>query len=46
MYANPLYQIMMTFIEPFPIGLLITLLSAGVLRRGVWLVSAQTAATA
>ena len=46
MYANPLYQIMMTFIEPFPIGLLITLISAGVLRRKARQASAQTAATA
>jgi hypothetical protein len=33
MYANPLYRIAMTFIEPFPVGLLITLISAGVLRK-------------
>jgi hypothetical protein len=33
MYANPLINAAMTFIEPFPVGLLITLISAGVLRR-------------
>jgi Protein of unknown function (DUF4199) len=33
LYENPLYNAAMTFIEPFPVGLLITLLSAAVLRR-------------
>ena len=33
MYANPLFNSLMTFIEPFPIGLLITLISAAVLRK-------------
>src|SRR6202022_3341724 len=33
MYANPLLNAAMTFIEPFPIGLVITLVSAAVLRR-------------
>jgi Protein of unknown function (DUF4199) len=33
MYANPLYNVLMTFVEPFPIGLLITLISAAVLRK-------------
>src|SRR3984893_7408465 len=33
MYANPLLNVAMTFIEPFPIGLVITLASAAVLRR-------------
>jgi hypothetical protein len=33
MYDNPWINAAMTFIEPFPIGLLITLLSAVVLRR-------------
>ena len=32
-YANPLYQMAMTFIEPFPVGLVITLVSAAVLRK-------------
>jgi hypothetical protein len=33
LYANPLINAAMTFIEPFPVGLVITLVSAGVLRR-------------
>jgi Protein of unknown function (DUF4199) len=33
MYDNPLINAAMTFIEPFPVGLLITLISAAVLRR-------------
>src|SRR5262245_53338270 len=33
MYKNPLFNAAMTFIEPFPVGLVITLLSAAVLRR-------------
>jgi hypothetical protein len=33
MYDNPLLNAAMTFIEPFPIGLVITLISAAVLRR-------------
>ena len=33
MYQNPLYNAAMTFMEPFPVGLLITLISAAVLRR-------------
>jgi Na+/glutamate symporter len=32
-YQNPLYNAAMTFMEPFPVGLLITLISAFVLRR-------------
>ncbi len=32
-YENPLFNSMMTFIEPFPAGLAITLLSAAVLRK-------------
>lgn len=46
MYANPLYNVLMTFIEPFPIGLLITLISAAVLRKKARPESAQTAAMA
>jgi Protein of unknown function (DUF4199) len=46
MYANPLYRMMMTFIEPFPIGLLITLISAAVLRKKPRPESAQAAAIA
>jgi hypothetical protein len=33
MYKNPLFNAVLTFIEPFPVGLLITLLSAAVLRK-------------
>jgi hypothetical protein len=33
MYKNPLYNVAFTFIEPFPVGLVITLVCAGVLRR-------------
>ena len=33
MYKNPLINMAMTFIEPFPVGLVITLISAAVLRR-------------
>jgi hypothetical protein len=46
MYANPLYNVLMTFIEPFPVGLLITLISAAVLRKKARTESAQTAAMA
>jgi hypothetical protein len=33
MYANPLVNVAFTFIEPFPVGILVTLISALVLRR-------------
>jgi len=33
LYKNPLFNAALTFIEPFPIGLLITLISAAVLRK-------------
>ena len=33
LYENPLYNAALTFIEPFPVGVLITLLSAAILRR-------------
>lgn len=33
LYANPLTNAAVAMIEPFPVGLLITLVSAGVLRR-------------
>jgi small-conductance mechanosensitive channel len=33
LYKNPLINVAMTFIEPFPIGLLITLISAAILRK-------------
>jgi hypothetical protein len=41
-YKNPLFNSLMTFIEPFPIGLAITLLSAAVLRRRPQSQPAQT----
>lgn len=34
-YENPLYNAALTFIEPFPVGLLMTLVSAGILRKRV-----------
>ena len=33
LYENPFYNAAITFIEPFPIGLVITVISAAVLRR-------------
>lgn len=33
MYKNPLFSIAITFIEPMPVGLVIALISAGVLSR-------------
>jgi hypothetical protein len=33
MLHNPLINVCMTFIEPFPVGLAITLISAAILRR-------------
>jgi Protein of unknown function (DUF4199) len=33
LYENPLINAAMTFIEPFPVGLIITLISAAVLRK-------------
>lgn len=33
-YANPLFRLPMTFLEIFPVGALITLLSAAILRKG------------
>jgi hypothetical protein len=32
-YANPLYRLPETFIEIFPVGLLVALVSAGLLRN-------------
>lgn len=36
-YANPLFRLPMTFLEIFPVGLLITLVSAGLLRKSEFL---------
>jgi hypothetical protein len=33
MYQNPLYNAAITFLEPLPVGLVIALVSAGILRR-------------
>jgi hypothetical protein len=33
MYRNPLFRLPMTFIEIFPVGLLIALISAAILRN-------------
>jgi hypothetical protein len=33
LYQNPFYRAAFTFVEPFPVGLLITLISAAVLRK-------------
>jgi hypothetical protein len=33
MYKNPLFNIAMTFVEVFPVGLIITLVAAAILRR-------------
>src|SRR5579863_2597357 len=41
-YENPLFNSLMTFIEPFPVGLAITLISAAVLRKKAQSQSAQT----
>jgi hypothetical protein len=46
MYANPLINAAMTFIEPFPIGLIITLISAAVLRKKPQPQPAQSAVAA
>lgn len=35
MYANPLINVAFTFLEPFPVGLVVTLLSSAVLRKKV-----------
>jgi hypothetical protein len=46
MYENPLWNAAFTFIEPFPVGLVITLISAGILRRKPRLRAAESAVTA
>jgi hypothetical protein len=33
LYENPFFNVAMTFIEPFPVGLVITLISAAILRK-------------
>lgn len=46
MYHNPVLNVAMTFLEPFPVGLLITLISAGLLRRKEPTISTQEAVAA
>jgi len=41
-YENPLFNAVMTFIEPFPVGLVVTLISAAVLRKNPQSQPAQT----
>jgi Protein of unknown function (DUF4199) len=38
-YANPLYRMPLTFVEIFPIGVLVSLVSAGLLRNSRFLVA-------
>lgn len=33
LYANPLFNVLITFLEVFPVGLVVTLVSAAILRR-------------
>jgi hypothetical protein len=33
-YKNPWYRMSMTFLEPLPVGLILSLVASGVLRRG------------
>ncbi|HVR42599.1 MAG TPA: DUF4199 domain-containing protein [Thermoanaerobaculia bacterium] len=33
LYANPLFNVLITFMEVFPVGLIVTLVSAAILRR-------------
>ena len=33
-YRNPLFNVAVTFAEPLPVGIIVTLVSAGMLRRG------------
>lgn len=37
MYENPLYRLPITFVEIFPVGVLISLVSAGLLRNSRFL---------
>jgi Protein of unknown function (DUF4199) len=41
LYSNPLYNAALTFLEPFPVGLVITLVSAAILRKKAPLQSEQ-----
>jgi hypothetical protein len=44
MYANPLVRLPITFVEMFPIGLEISLISAGLLRNSRFLPARGTRA--
>jgi hypothetical protein len=46
MYQNPLHNAAITFTEPFPIGLIITLISAAILRKRPAPPTAESAAVA
>ncbi len=46
LYENPFVNALYTFIEPFPVGLLITLISAAILRKKPQSQSASLPATA
>jgi uncharacterized membrane protein len=43
-YANPLFRLPITFLEIFPVGLLIALLSAALLRKSTFLPASTTRA--
>ena len=43
-YANPVYRLLMTFTEIFPVGLLVSLVSAGLLRNSRFLPLRRTSA--
>jgi hypothetical protein len=45
-YQNPFFNAAMTFIEPFPVGLVITLISAAILRKRAQPQPAQSASPA
>jgi hypothetical protein len=45
-YSNPLYNSMITFLEPLPVGMIMTLLSAALLRKRRKTNAAANAATA
>lgn len=46
MYENPLINAAMTFLEPFPVGLLITIVSAAILRKKPQAQAGRSAVTA
>ena len=41
-YANPLFRLPMTFVEIFPVGVLVSLVSAGLLRNSRFLPARRT----